>query len=110
MLAVADQADDLMLTGHSNRGSRYIKVDVVGFHRTTKGHLQTLAWAALENVVETMGCKFCTKIAESGALETNGLRETRSALWQQSAVGNFVGKACRYWPFRGRPKPERLFA
>jgi hypothetical protein len=39
--------------------------DVLGFHRTTKGYLQTLSSAAPKNVVKTMVYKFRTVLAES---------------------------------------------
>ena len=77
-----------------------VNVDLdFSFHRTTKGQFQTLSSAEPKNVVETMGYKFRTKFAESGALETNGLgARIRPKLWQ-AAVRSSAGKARRYWPF-----------
>ena len=46
------------------------------FPSPTKDWLQTPTVAAPKNAAETMGYKFRTDLAESGASETNGLRET----------------------------------
>ena len=54
-----------------------VNVDLdFSFHRPTKDQLQTPRSAEPKNDAKTIGYKFRTNLAKSGALETNSQRET----------------------------------
>ena len=80
------------------------------FHRTPKADCKHPVLSKQKWQAESKGYKFRTKFAESGALETNGLRETEQALWRHGQSGALRKKPAVIGRFQPRPEPERLFA